>query len=253
MKRELYHFTDGINSWYYTSSKRAITYDGNIYLAHPINRSKIDTKLSDTTLTITMLSNYAPASLFIPSNPARLVFCVVRNYDGTLLVSGFILGTKFSVDDGECEISVSAAGQFSFGDVPQDKYSRTCRFELYDALTCAVDRATYAVTIDENDVTLSGISFTDDSNLLSTKPDGYYSFGYVECGIVKVFIIKHVGDELTLLCPFVETPSTDFVVYPGCDKGRQTCIDKFNNEILFGGCAFIPEKNPFTSPVGGNP
>jgi hypothetical protein len=34
-------------------------------------------------------------------------------------------------------------------------------------------------------------------------------------------------------------------IYPGCDRTKETCNDKFSNILNYGGFAWIPAKSPF--------
>ena len=86
----------------------------------------------------------------------------------------------------------------------------------------------------------------------ATQPDGYYTGGMLRAddGTLS-YIIAHVGSSITiqrLSYSLAEAIANGFPfdvkLYPGCDHSRQTCNDKFDNLLNYGGFDFIPTKNP---------
>lgn len=124
-----------------------------------------------------------------------------------------------------------------------ETFSERCNADLYDN-RCKVLKSTYTTTsvidsVSSNDVIIC--------NALSSNPDGYYDFGYVEftSGLntgLKKEVAVHSGNQVTLLegFPFNIEIGDNIKVYAGCNKFHSTCKDKFNNVINFRGFAFIP-------------
>lgn len=127
-------------------------------------------------------------------------------------------------------------------------YSRLCRYDLGDA-RCRFDLATETIsgavvttiTIQRREIT----SVT----LAGTKPDDFYAFGRVTW--VTGDNAGHLSeaaeyiDATGLVLLRGETPNDiqvgdTFDIEAGCDKLRQTCIDKFDILVNFGGFPFIP-------------
>ena len=73
---------------------------------------------------------------------------------------------------------------------------------------------------------------------------------YIVGGIRRA-VISHSFGNLTLATPLLEPlpPGARVSLYAGCDKGLNTCKDKFANFNRYGGFPFIPIKNPFESGV----
>ena len=56
---------------------------------------------------------------------------------------------------------------------------------------------------------------------------------------------SHAGSSLTLANPCALAVSDAVTLYPGCARNRETCKNKFNNILNFGGWPWIPLRNPF--------
>jgi hypothetical protein len=61
-------------------------------------------------------------------------------------------------------------------------------------------------------------------------------------------IIGYVDNtKVTILSAINGLKAGDIVeVYAGCARDLDTCLNKFNNTINFGGFPYIPLNNPFT-------
>lgn len=136
------------------------------------------------------------------------------------------------------------------------RYQKACRHALYQR-GCTLDEATYAEA--KTAIAASGFSLTVDNLVDSNHEDGYYVGGMVEDadGFFR-FITSQSGDVLTLIRPLqslldtVDSTGVAVTVYPGCDKSRVTCKNKFDNLDNFGGFPWIPSKNPFGNDVSGS-
>lgn len=115
-----------------------------------------------------------------------------------------------------------------------EKYSQTCRASLGDA-RCKVDMSTLkaAFTVDS----ANGGSFVSSS---LTQANGHWSLGFVlwltgeNAGKTSGVQSNDAGTHSVFLLttPFFAIQVGDTgEIYPGCDKLRATCHDKFNNVI----------------------
>lgn len=127
-------------------------------------------------------------------------------------------------------------------------YQRTCDANLGDS-RCKLNLEPFATT-----GTITG--FVDErfvfATLAVTNPTGYFAFGYMEMlsgnGVgLKYEIHGHtvnpdgsIGFELWESPVITPEVGDTLKVYPGCDKSRATCKDKFNNIINYQGFSFIP-------------
>ena len=123
------------------------------------------------------------------------------------------------------------------------RYQKTCPHALYGA-SCGVDKTTYAIngtvgTVSKNIITTAAAA---------TKPDGYFMAGMISISGTLRYVIKHEGNQLTLIKAFGVTPTIGegVILYPGCSHSVTECGDKFNNVLNFGGFPWLPQVNPFS-------
>lgn len=127
--------------------------------------------------------------------------------------------------------------------MPRNTYSPGCRHTLFDP-ACGLTRAswgsagTVAAGSSRTHIHVSGISDANDYHSMGTIvfEDGALEgqkrfikhwYNNVVYMVLELWEMPEVGDEITL--------------YPGCDKIRATCKDKFNNEANFGGFPYVPD------------
>lgn len=125
---------------------------------------------------------------------------------------------------------------------PRNIYQAGCMRTLYDD-GCKVNREKFTVNgrVTENSQTGTVLKH----NL--TQPDGWFSQGVIKftsgrnAGLSRTVKV-HSGNtfEFALRLPFPPQAGDVFKVYPGCNKRRDTCKDKFNNIVHFRGFPFIP-------------
>jgi uncharacterized phage protein (TIGR02218 family) len=80
----------------------------------------------------------------------------------------------------------------------------------------------------------------------TSKPDGYFDNGYMvftsgNNNGLSAIIKSHAGGTITLLfsTAFVFQPGDTFTLYAGCDHTLDTCKNKFNNVVNYGGFPHI--------------
>jgi hypothetical protein len=171
------------------------------------------------------------------------------------------------------------------------RYQRRCRHALYQS-GCKVVMSDYRQDIQVlstkgNTVTLGEEPFIDsnsrmdsnDSNLdsndsnydstydsvytpdlnISSDPDYYVGGLLRDSRGVDRYIVAQNGNVLTLvrrnddLSQRIVDDGPEIVqLYPGCDHTRKTCVQRFNNQVNFGGFPWLPTKNPFGNDVTGS-
>ena len=63
--------------------------------------------------------------------------------------------------------------------------------------------------------------------------------------------MTHVGDTVTILGKMPGIVAGNVITaYPGCPHTIEACHTLFNNTENYGGQNLIPERNPFTQPIG---
>lgn len=246
---ELYKFTQGDTNWFFTGSERAITFLGDVYSPTPIKRSAIEQtqEINKSSLKVEM-SIYNEYIEQFKSAPSQMIntLTIFRGHVGdsdTLSIwFGRHVNTKFSESRADLELE----SIFTSLRRPclRFRYQRNCPHDLYGE-GCGVNKEDF-LSLEPISV-ISGVTLEFED---LAKPDNYYSGGIAKIEIAGIiyrrFIIQQIGNIVTLDLPFSNI-SLDMEVglYAGCDRTTNTCNDKFDNILNFGGQPYYPEKNPF--------
>jgi hypothetical protein len=238
---ELYEFNfEGVTYRY--SSGENITLNGNLYTAQAITRNDIKKDFNFDEASITMPQHVEPAPRFRAMNPFSPVVVSIMNESGIKLFAGRVGSCTFDIDKASATMKLLSLQGIMKTQVPYRTYSLSCSFSLYNE-GCDVNKNSYKLTL--TSFTLNALMTEITATALSAKANGYYSGGYLESNGEYNYISEHSGTLLKLLYPMQKLPA-QINVYPGCDKTKETCKSKFNNEKNFGGFPFIPVKNPVT-------
>jgi uncharacterized phage protein (TIGR02218 family) len=123
------------------------------------------------------------------------------------------------------------------------RFSRQCRHQLYGA-GCGLSRTSFQLQALVSEVVGALLTVPDISHL----PSGWYVGGYLEHTSGRRYIRAHSGTQIELVAPLPGLGANQQVtLYAGCDRLRQTCHDKFDNVLRFGGFPWIPEEDPHGS------
>jgi len=248
---ELYQFTrDDGTIWRYTSSDSDKIYLGNIYTAIPVQRNAIEISqdIFRATLEIEMPSTIDFIQQFV-TEPLFLRIAVVvfryhlDNDEVVLLWTGRVINVE---QKGESTGKILCESAYSSLKRPSLRrlYGASCPHVLYKTI-CKVDESLY-----EENATITNIDGLDiTSPTYGGFADGYFLGGYVELTkdgeFTKRFITNHVGSVITVNLPLYSAELGDILVsYPGCDHTLDTCFNKFNNVLNYGGQPWIPDRNP---------
>lgn len=253
----LFTFTQGADTYRYTNTATDYFYSANTYTAGIVVVDKIS-QSSDTmkdAVTLQLPLSSALALSFLQYQPEAKTEVVItrtdRNEtDGETVWRGTVATT--SVSDGtmsvDCEPLYSALKRTG----KRATYSRTCRHVLY-GFGCGLNPADFAATVTVTSVDGAVIAIP----LLPGSPNAYTG-GYIQTASgAKRAIASQPGMFVTLASPLHEL--SDLIndnpggfavtVVQGCDHTYATCVSKFNNRLNFGGCPYIPTKNPFVKAV----
>lgn len=128
--------------------------------------------------------------------------------------------------------------------LPRNLYQAGCVNTLFDT-ACGLQSAAFAVT----GSALSGATTYSFTASLS-QPDGYFTLGKISftsganTGQSRTIKLHSAGSPatLTLTTPLLNAPlaGDNFTLYPGCDKRRSTCADRFANLTNFRGFPYVP-------------
>lgn len=257
---EVYTFTVGSQVFRYTSAEDPLVVSGNTYAPESIARSAISVgpDQARNTLTITLPGSNQFAAQYVdivPGLKASLtIIRLQRNESPTfntqlLVYKGQVQSVRMSDDGQTAEIAVRSLEYALNRTVPRFTFMGSCNHVLYGP-GCDVNPGSFQTTgvvtaVVANVVTVAGAS---------SQPDGYWRGGFAKPVSFVDFrlILRHVGDQLTLLLPFSEDVlATQVQIFAGCDhRFDGDCANKFNNVQNFGGFPYVPTKNPFETGVG---
>jgi uncharacterized phage protein (TIGR02218 family) len=247
---ELYAFITVDQQWYYTSGDQPITYLGHTYLPEVIKRTPTNqtSEAKAGTVRVTLPKENPVPQQFVAFSPTTPMFLVIyRGHGGDSDVvvnfTGRVTINRFG-DFGE--LNCIPDSDFLKNNVPAVKFQSPCNHFLYD-LGCTVDKTLFRVggTI----ATISAAGDVVTVAAAASKPDNWFTAGYIEIGQQRRMILLHNGTSLTLLAPLFNVAVGVAVnLYAGCMRDYHTCVQKFANGKNFMGFQWVPVKNPFKDP-----
>jgi len=262
---EIFTFVLGATSFYYTSAEDDVTVDTVTYEAIPgLSRGRLSdgAGIGKNSLVVEVPSSNKFARKYIsvvPGQRARFTLKRVQRPDFpspevVTLFTGYVGSVAFSEQGLKAKIDIAPIQAATSRPVPRFTYQGLCNHVLYDS-GCGVNSSDPAYRILGSVSAVSGNTITVDG--LDAYVDGYFNSGFVEYnnGEDARLVLSHVGTLLTLLLPFpFDINGSNVVVFAGCDHTISTCGSKFSttedatsNVINYGGFAFVPTKDIFTS------
>lgn len=254
---ELYEFMNGMDLYRYTSADHDVEYEGETFIAYPLQRTAIATTAEKgrNNLQIKGPRNIPIADIFRVQPPSDVVTLTVYRYheidpdaERIVLWVGRVLNVKW---DSALTVTIYCEPITVSLERPglRRLFQRQCPHVLYGnkcGMSGGPQKIDYAVsaTITAAD----GITLT--SAAFDALADNYLAGGFIEYelpsgNIDRRFIATHVGADVG-----INFPSSDIYVgmtvtaYPGCDHTLATCNSKFSNSANYGGMPFIPQKDP---------
>jgi uncharacterized phage protein (TIGR02218 family) len=246
---ELYHVWFGSTHWRYTNGDVAVTYNGNVYSRADISRGVVsfDSTLEVRKLDVIFARSSRPMPEFIAQNPAEPLWIEILRlhreqspYEAGVIFIGQISNVAFKGLDGmaECVGFESYLRQ----PIPVYRYQPECNWEVFSA-RCKLSDTAYKIDAVLTDLSADGLELT--SAAFGTKDDHYFRFGKAVFNGHSRLITYHVGEiiKIRYSIPYLAIGST-VETTAGCDGDIETCRDKFNNVVNFGGHPYIPLDNP---------
>ncbi len=248
--------------WTYTSGDTAVTYMGETYEPIPMGRSETETKneLSRANIEVKLDLDNAMGKRWLHDLVETLVGLTIfeKDEDGEIGIvwKGRLSGLKPSMS----EIVLNFESVFTSLRRPglRARYQRSCRHMLYSR-GCGVSKEAWGVNGVPTAVNGAVVTVPE----AAAYPAGYFATGMLEGpdGTLR-FIVAHSGSQLTLIRPFVSLAKALSLdgyglsygkyygglkvrLFPGCDRTRNTCLNRFNNLNNYGGFDWIPLRNPF--------
>jgi uncharacterized phage protein (TIGR02218 family) len=252
-KTELYDWARGAQHWRFTNGDRVATLNSQTYTPAAITR----TSLADTQeamknqLDVTVPLSFPMLTLFdggaVPTEIITLTLYQMRGNMVSTAWKGIFANPTFSGKDAVLHHLPPDASAAAIGLTPP--WSKTCHLPVYSAGLgrCNASRERMRV-----DGTVTGVAGrTLQAAAFAAHPDDWFTRGWVQwkVGLATEYrrIVAHAGDTLTLSAPANVPAGTAVTAYPGCDQLLQTCHDKFDNVINYGGCPWLPSSDAFGS------
>lgn len=257
---ELYTVAYDFNRWFYTSADETVE-DGPVsYRALSITRSSLEVSTDQSTAEFKVVFPLDAEflELFRITPPSGVVTILCERFHRTdsgaersIVFKGRIVNVTWLSDSSEltCESSSQTIKRLGL----RRHYQYGCPHMLYGG-DCGVNRSDYRVTGTASNI--NGIQV--DVTAAANYEDGYFGGGYMEYTHSelgtneRIAISDSVQDTGTLTLfayPVGLQGGNEVRIYAGCDRTFQTCVQKFDNAVNYGGQPFIPTKNPF----GGSP
>lgn len=256
----LYRFSLGDKVWRYTSGEVDETLGGFTWLAGAaISDDGVKQTGESTTdgLTITASSGIEPVQIYMHYPPSSAMQVAIfhhhpDDFDGEVVA--VYMGEVTQVDvpvPGTATIPCETISASMRRAGLRLGWQRTCPYALYDAATCRLNKATYAVA--------AVATLAEDGQLqataLAAHPVGYFSGGFIEWtdpvrGVERRGIETHgAGGLITLFGSAMGTSvGMSFTAYPGCARTTTAC-NAFGNIANYGGIPDLQGRSPFD----GNP
>jgi len=241
---ECYWFSCGGNSWRYTRES-AVTLNGFQYEPETITITEIDQNQEARagSIKVTLPLDNPVAELFkglISPRPVSLV--VFHGQQGeTEFGVGFTGMVASAKRQDVCELTCVTENDTMKQDLPGLHYQVQCPRDLFSD-GCKLSKTEWQTL-----GTLDGVNGSIlSSPAFATKPDGWFSGGWLDWNGRSMAIVAHVGKDVTLFFPMEGLASgSNVVAYPGCQGTEAVCAEKFGNLVNHLGFARIPSKNPF--------
>jgi uncharacterized phage protein (TIGR02218 family) len=250
---ELYDFRLGAESFLWTTNPVAVTYNSLTYEPMEVTREALQFS-SDTraeALKITVPASTPLVRKYINSVPgqrATLTITRVHRNDGSnqlvQMFKGIVQTVAFDLNGLSASLAVVPITAELANSIPRFAFSGVCNHVLYDS-ACTVAQSLFR---HQNEVTgVAGDVITVQG--LSVKGNGWATGGYIALPSGEFRqILGHTGDNVRVLLPFPSNPlGLTVEVFAGCDHSINTCSSKFNNVPNFGGFAWVPLRNPFST------
>lgn len=257
----LYEFTavagEVTRTWRLTSYWETINSGGNDFAPAPINHGSLTRTTKADAEQVTLEAVYeadGPLAQFLPN--ALPVPLQVVIYAATLAHPDDVYPV-FSglVDDPQINGHKISARCQSYLDamtrkVPSMQIQGRCPYQTYDGATCKLDKGDWGQT---------GEILSINGRVIQVAPeevldDDWFGWGWVEFGSGATYEVRTImmdlrlapsnNRELTLNAPLNHaTVGANIALYPGDDHRLETCENKFNNLVNFGGIPWVPGDN----------
>lgn len=242
---EFYSFSNGSQSWNYTTWHEDIQDNGVLYKPAQLilDAIKQTSDSGHSVITLALPSGTDIAQRYTNRTIEGATTLTIRrghfgDSERITMPKHVVKGVQ-SIDDAQVVLEIQTLIATLERDGLNQSYTRHCRHTIYDA-GCGASKASFlhSGTV----IALSADGVTATINGAGLNGDNYYSGGILDTSTGGTrFITSQIGDVLTLSRAFpASILSLTVSIFPGCNLAFSTCKNKFANHINFGGARFMP-------------
>ena len=252
-KKDLFEFNHGTNTWYFTSSAKAVTHNNKTYLPFVKSRSGIDDEDIDKTevevefpFPLQAINDFQQTFIDkIYFESVTLTILELYKNETLAIFNGRVTQPKFNTDENVMTLVCSTAETYQNRNILTRKFQKPCANKIYDRF-CGLNFDDW--TIDGTVTSISGLNITFSSQ--NTLPDGYFDRGMIMLNGIYTQIIGSIGNTILLYRKHKGLQVGSIIkIAPACDQTRKSCHEKFNNNLRFMGFPDIPNDNPLTTQI----
>lgn len=262
----LIHFFRTGKAWYYTNADQDITFNSQVYTALPISMNSVvqsgDAKSENVDFTLPAsaticqyLEGFFPTeTIGVRMRKVHMDETVATGeyttpvdlLDAPVMWVGELVNIKRPTISQRILTCNTLSLSMSRGGL-RLSWSRQCPHFLY-MRGCFVDKTAYAVP-------LTAVSVVDGITLAAAEfgsmEPNYFDGGFIEweseAGVVeRTGIESQVGGQAVLFGNTIGmADGVNFVGYPGCNRTAETCDEKFDNMLNFGGINHMQGESPY--------
>jgi uncharacterized phage protein (TIGR02218 family) len=261
---ELYTIATTSATYRLTSHPVDVMFGGEPFLATTITRGNLqlaeDAAGRELTISLPIdhpvVQRYAATG--IPEQSVLVTYHRLQERSGVAIQQWQGFGCGLSVEGNLATIRVPALTDDAMRvRLPTLEASRLCPHTLFNP-RCSVNIAGVEISgplIADFTVITTVVSHVDNQLIVADMgghPDRWATHGYIEMANgTRREIFEQVDNTLTLHAPFVPSDMSALVkVVAGCNKTIDTCVDKFNNDLNFGGFPLLNNAIDLWAPKG---
>jgi len=250
---ELYHFANGQEDHYMTSSDRDVVIGSLTYVPFALKRAEIKayTDKLQNDVTIEMSKDNPIAEIFKGFPPQRDVTVRIYRFVTTdteqelqQIWGGILQGASF--EQNRAIIRCKGLESLFKRNILRRTYQSLCNHDVYDE-GCTVNKADFSFQ------TVVQVVATGGTNLIvgdiGGAEIGEYNNGMLErLNGERMTILTQSGPIINLLNPFEDLAIGESItLIKGCDRTSVQCKARFGNFVNFLGFENVPDRNPFSS------
>lgn len=255
---ELYEFSLGNDTYRFTSAEDTLTPVSDPFAPLAIARTRIEqgSDQNNRNIIVTMPASQALAQLYVDVPPPDKLNLSIFRYQRdespafdtqVLMFKGVVQSVRFPGSGRTAEMTVRSFEVALNRIVPRFTFMGMCNHILGDD-RCGATASTYtgtctAVSSDGQTLTIGGLS----AGLPISSTGGF-------CHISSTndfrMVLEQSGDDVSILVPMQNSPlGQQVTVSSGCDHVVTSGCVTYDNIERFGGFAWVPSKNIFTTQI----